>query len=381
MVNQFKHNLRINLSNLIGWRTNKKILVMESDDWGSIRNKDKTARDKLFGLGLEHNNNHFDLFDSLESDEDLELLFDLLNSIKDNKGNRAVITPMCNLGNPNFDKIIASGFSEYFFQPLHETVYDYPKSRNIIKLWNQGKELGVFIPELHGREHVNIERYMWIIQHHQAKHGLRKAAELKSLGYSSYKGQKYPNYMGALHPSYKSEIQVLHDRLLHGGKIFKDYLGYYPRVFVAPNAEEPKELEATLHKIGVKYLNRAKRRVYPIGDGKFEKEWNFLGSKNQYGQIKLNRNAYFEPVAFGLPHLSNDWVNGCLKEMEIAYRWSKPAVISCHRVNFVSGISNEIRDKGLIALKQLLTSALKKWPDLEFMSSFELGSTISQQYL
>jgi hypothetical protein len=37
MLSEIKQNLSRNLSNLPGWRTNRHIIVMESDDWGSIR--------------------------------------------------------------------------------------------------------------------------------------------------------------------------------------------------------------------------------------------------------------------------------------------------------------------------------------------------------
>jgi hypothetical protein len=37
MINSLKSTLSRNLTNARGWRTNRKIIVFESDDWGSIR--------------------------------------------------------------------------------------------------------------------------------------------------------------------------------------------------------------------------------------------------------------------------------------------------------------------------------------------------------
>jgi hypothetical protein len=37
MINSLKSTLSRNLTNARGWRTNRKIVVIESDDWGSIR--------------------------------------------------------------------------------------------------------------------------------------------------------------------------------------------------------------------------------------------------------------------------------------------------------------------------------------------------------
>lgn len=375
-MSKIKESLRRNISNIPGWRTSRKILVIESDDWGAVRIKDKAAYEALKKKGLNVDRIHYDSVESMESNEDLEMLFDLLQSFKDKKGRHPVFSPMCIMGNPDFEKIKKSEYQQYFFQPLHETLKEFPNSNRVLELWKEGFEMNLFIPEIHGREHFNVRRYMKILQSHEGKEGLRYAVEHHSAGPSAYKGINYPNYLGALHPEPKEEIAVLHNHIIEAGKLFKEYLGYQPRVFIAPNAEEPKELEYSLNQIGVKYLTRSKKRIYPLGDGEFAKEWNFIGKKNEFDQIILNRNAFFEPVSFGEQVQITDWVASCLKEIEIAFRWNKPALISSHRVNYVGSIRPENREKGLKELKRLLTSVLKKWPDVEFMSSYELGETI-----
>ncbi len=367
-----------NLSNFLGQRINSKILVFESDDWGSVRIKDKEAFLLLKQKGLNVSDKHYDSVESLESKRDLEELFELLLNFKDLNGNSAVFTPMCIMGNPDFEAIKSSGYDRYFFQPLHKTIKEYPNSERIIELWKQGFANQVFIPELHGREHVNVRRYLKILKKHEGKEGLRYALDYKSIGPSAFKSYKYPNYLGALHPDTKDEIPELHNQLIEAGNLFKEYMGYSPKVFIAPNAEEPKELEKTLHKIGVKYITRSKRRTYPLGDGKFKNEWNFIGKQNEFGQIILNRNAFFEPVAWGENHETLDWVDSCLKEIEIAFRWNKPAVVSSHRVNYVGSINPKNREKGLKELRRLIATVLKKWPDVEFMSSSQLGDIIAK---
>lgn len=375
-MNRIKECIRKNISNIPGWRTNRKILVIESDDWGSVRIKDKNAYERLKNKGLNVDRIHYNSVESLESNEDLELLFNLLLSFKDKNGNHPVITPMCIMGNPDFGKIKESDYQAYFFQPLHENLKQFPSSDRVLELWKKGYEQKIFIPEIHGREHINVRRYMKILQSHEGKEGLRFALEQHSVGPSGYKNLVYPNYLGALHPEAKDEITELHQYVLEAGKLFESYMGYQPRVFIAPNAEEPKELESSLHQIGVKYLTRSKKRVYPLGDGQFAKEWNFIGKQTEFNQTYINRNAFFEPVCFGEHEHISDWGASCLKEIEIAFRWKKPAVISSHRVNYVGSISPENRDKGLYELKKLLKAVLKQWPDVEFMSSFELGELI-----
>lgn len=367
-----------NISNMPGWKTKRKILVIESDDWGCVRIKDKLAYQALKNKGLNVDRVHYDSVESLESNEDLEYLFDLLKSFKDSCGNHPVFTPMCIMGNPDFERIRGSDFQEYFFQPLHETLSEFPKSDRLFNLWKNGYELNIFVPELHGREHVNVRRYMKTLQKHEGKEGLRYALQYHSVGPSGYNQFQYPNYLGALHPEGSDEISELHQYVLESGRLFQEYMGYQPRVFIAPNAEEPKELESSLNEIGVKYLTRSKKRVYPLGDGRFAKEWNFFGQKNEFGQIILNRNAFFEPVCFGEKKHISDWVESCIKEIEIAFKWKKPALISSHRVNYVGSISPGNRDKGLVELRRLLAAVLKRWPEVEFMSSFDLGEVIKK---
>jgi len=376
-MNRIKELIRKNLSNIPGWRTNRKIVVIESDDWGSVRIKDKSAYEALKAKGLNVDATHYDTVESLESNTDLEMLFELLLSFKDSKGNHPVFTPMCIMGNPDFEKIKAADYQQYHFQPLHETINEYPASNRLLSIWKKGYELNIFVPEIHGREHVNVRRYMQILQNHEGKEGMRFALEYHSLGPGKYKDFAFPNYLGALHPKTNSEIIELHGYIKEAGKLFNAYLGYAPRVFIAPNAEEPKELEKSLHEIGVKYLTRSKKRLYPLGDGAFAQEWNFIGKQNEYNQIVLNRNAFLEPVCYGEQEHITDWVDSCLKDIEIAFRWNKPAVISSHRVNYVGSINPKSREKGLVSLKRLLTAVLSKWPEVEFMSSYELGELIS----
>ncbi|MFZ4435685.1 MAG: polysaccharide (de)acetylase [Flavobacterium psychrophilum] len=377
-MNSLKEKIIKNISNIPGWRTSRNILVIESDDWGSVRIKDKSAYQALKNKGLNMDRIHYDSVESLESNKDLEMLFDLLQSFKDKNGNHPVFTPMCIMGNPDFEKIKESDYQQYFFQPLHETLKEFSQSDRVLELWKKGFEQNIFVPEIHGREHINVRRYMKILQSHEGKQGLRYALDYHSVGPSEYNGIRYPNYLGALHPEAKDEISELHQHILEAGKLFRQYIGYHPRVFIAPNAEEPKELEYSLKQIGVQYLTRSKNRVYPLGDGQFAKEWNFIGSKNVFDQVIINRNSFFEPVCFGEQENISDWVASCLKEIEIAFRWKKPAVISSHRVNYVGSIRPENREKGLNELRRLLISILKIWPNVEFLSSFELGKIIKE---
>ena len=115
-----------------------------------------------------------------------------------------------------------------------------------------------------------------------------------------------------------------------------------------------------------------------MGDGKFKKNYRYIGLKNSYGQRYITRNCFFEPSGMKLSS-NTDWVNNCLKEVETAFRWGKPAIISTHRVNYTGFLSPQNRANGLKQLHNLLNKIIKRWPSVEFLTSVELGHLIDNQ--
>ena len=66
-----------------------------------------------------------------------------------------------------------------------------------------------------------------------------------------------------------------------------------------------------------------------------------------------------------------------MRDIDLAFRLRKPAVISTHRVNFMGGLSTENRDRGISLLDNLLSAMLKRWSDIEFLDVVELGDAMS----
>jgi hypothetical protein len=72
-------------------------------------------------------------------------------------------------------------------------------------------------------------------------------------------------------------------------------------------------------------------------------------------------------------------IKNCLKDIENSFFFRKPAIITCHRLNFIGAISPKNRDNNLDILNELLTAILKKWPDVTFMSSDQLVDYINNK--
>jgi hypothetical protein len=80
------------------------------------------------------------------------------------------------------------------------------------------------------------------------------------------------------------------------------------------------------------------------------------------------RNVVFEPVI----NKKFDSIGHSMNQIEAAFNLKKPAIISSHRVNFSGFVNKENREYGLNNLKVLLNSIVKKWPDVNFVSSQQL---------
>jgi hypothetical protein len=132
-----------------------------------------------------------------------------------------------------------------------------------------------------------------------------------------------------------------------------------------------------IHKVlkegGVKYIDTPLVKNEHQGKGKYKKTFNYTGKKNKLGQTYLVRNVVFEPT----DDRGVDWVNYTMKQIEAAFRWNRPAIISSHRVNFCGHIDEGNRTEGLIALNNLLHRIVQRWPDVEFMAANELGDLVS----
>lgn len=70
------------------------MIILESDDWGSNRIASRDDFKNLVKAGiLNDKSSTYDRCDTIARTEDLEILFDILSSVKDKNGNSAIITP------------------------------------------------------------------------------------------------------------------------------------------------------------------------------------------------------------------------------------------------------------------------------------------------
>lgn len=369
-----KQTLTHNLLNIPGWRTKRHIVVIESDDWGSIRMPSREVYERLLKEGIRVDKCHYCSNDSIASEDDLSLLFDVLNSVKDKNGNPAVVTANALVANPDFQRIKEDDFEHYHYKLITDGLKEIKGCENVLDLWKEGGANGCFRIQSHGREHLNVARWMYYLRENYPE--TRLAFDLGVYGLSTnVTSEKRKSFLPAFDFTNKEEETMVNGIAADGLRLFEEMFGYKSTSFIAPNYTWGKSLEKTVGAYGVKYIQGQQRGKYKNSEGEDNKvRTRYMGRRNEYGQIDLWRNAMFEPSE----NAGKDWVSSCMKEIEIAFRWHHPAIICSHRVNFVGTINVANRDNGLKQLSILLKQIKQKWPDVEFMSSDQLGDAMNQ---
>ena len=352
-----------------GWRSRRRIVVLESDDWGAIRTSSRQAYDQLVAAGFPMDRSPYSL-DALETSEDLVMLFEVLEGVRDCDGRPACVTANMVMANPDFERIREGGFREYYWRPVGAALADDPRRRQVARLWEEGRRRGLFVPQLHAREHVRW--WEWLAAVRRGVPGARETFDLGMCGVPLAVKADLAFYS----PPYLSEEQLAEEGVdlevvvREGAELFGSHFGYRSVSAIAPNCCWTDQVEAVWWQAGIRYIQGKFLQVYPAGREVIRRP-HYLGEHSPSGCVYLIRNCSFEPLAE-----SAGCVERCLRQVAWAFRFGKPAVICSHRANYVGSISPDNRSRGLGLLADLLGGILRRWPDVRFMSTPELGDLI-----
>ena len=359
-------------TNLRGWKTKRKLVIFESDDWGAIRMPSKTAHRALSKAGIPVDRWRYDSLDCLEQRSDLENLFDLLNEFQDINGNPARFTFNFVMGNPDFQKIRDNGFSHFAHQHFYDS-YEQYYGDSLQPLWKEAMAQNVAIPQFHAREHLNS--LLWM---RDLRSGLAATRLAFDHGYygmitqTSSLNQK--SYLAAYWPENEDDLAQLKVIIQDGMQQFQQTFGYQSRTFIACNYVFPDDLEPVLADQGVSLIQGQRGNLRPDRESNWglKIDRRHTGQRNTLNQTYSVRNVMFEPFN----GRTQDPVAQALLQIAQAFRIGTPAIISTHRINYVSEMSVTHRDKNLDELRRLLSSMKDKWVDIEFITSSELAVEI-----
>ena len=359
-IKSFLHGIRTNFLGDI--RVKEKIIVIESDDWGAIRTPSKEVLAAFEEKGFDLSKSIYKV-DALESKTDIENLFDLLQSFKNYYGESPIITANSIMANPNFEKIKECNFETYHYELFTETYKKYPNHSTNLGLLKKGIENKLIYPQFHGREHLDIVRWMKALNS-----GDENVHFSFSLG-STYSGKADYAFMGAFDWSSKDDLPKQEEIVADGLRIFKEIFGFESRSFIAPCYCWDSALDNVLENSGVRILQGQRIQLAPTGTlNSYNLIPHHFGQKITNGLICNVRNVFFEPVN----NPTIDWANQAMAGIQAAFLMRRPAVISTHRVNYIGSIDERNASNGLNQLKSLLSQVLKKWPDVRFVTTNEL---------
>lgn len=361
------HALRYSLLNVPGHRFKEKLVLIQSDDWGSIRMPSNETRESLSKVKGLSTDDAYAYYDTLCDSEDLEALYSVLRKFKDNNGRHPVITANTVMANPDFSKMKADNYESYHKESLNQTFERY-QIESALQLWQEGASEGLMDFQFHGREHVNVP--LWLKALKEGPEAVRTAAHYEVFGLA-FEGLnlRKKNFQAAWDYHNVEERAQIIDSIIEGLQDFKNFFKRESLSVIAPSYTWSDEIEEVLMGLGVQDMQGIMFQKQPeIGKTDYRKRWRWTkrarASKPGY-QI---RNAFFEPAL----HKHKDQVGQTLIRMDQAFRMGKPAIISSHRINFSGGLDIRNRLDSLRQLEELLGKALKLWPDISFIGSSNL---------
>jgi hypothetical protein len=348
------------LKNIRGPKTKQRLVAICLDDYGNVRLHSRAAvealdKKRIFGTSP------FDLFDSLENSQDLECMLNTLSSVQDSLGHCAKLTALTNVANVDFERMQERGYSDYIYELLPETYQKLNGGyQDCMKLWLQGISSDLIRPEFHGREHLNLNILMSKLRNRDSD--IMTCFSLKTLARLKEPPGARASWTAAFEFDEPTELAEHQAIISDGIACFEKVFGDKPRVFNAPGGREHPCLYSHLKEVGLRVVERTYFQWVHQGGGKYTPSFAYPKSESRKSPSVSIRNCVFEPT-FGS---GVDWVSHTLRQIEYAFYWNRPAIISCHRVNFVGGICEKNRAKGLTALSQLLQEIVKRWPDVKF---------------
>lgn len=356
-----------------GWQTSRKIVVIESDDWGSLSIPSKEAYEALYDAGIEVDGDPYCTYDGLAGSDDLRALFDVLTAFRDRQGRHPVITANTIVANPVFSKIRASKFKKYHYELFTETLKRNPRTASAFDMWEEGMGKNIFFPQFHGREHLQVSAWLTALQrgNKQVLEAFRQGTFI--IPDSSHSDKRRQDFRAAFDIRSEQELVQAKESLTEGLRLFEQLFEYRSDSFIAPCYTWSRELESVLYKMDVTLLQGLAFQQEPVNENRsHRRRYHYLGKRNKWNQSYSVRNVFFEPVQ----NKNKNLVSLTLKRIGEVFRLHKPAIIGSHRLNYIGAMSKSSRDRTLNMLSTLLETMLMRWPDIEFLTSADLALII-----
>ena len=355
-----------------GYQCDIPTLVIESDDWGAVRVPSKSALKAYLDKFPDAELDQYQLFDTLDSADDVEMLQDVLCRHRGMNNCSPIATLNFAMANPLFENNNEVLGQNFLWEPVTETyrrVYGSRKT-SVDVISSQGIN-GVLRPQLHGREHLNVTAWRRGISEQSR---LRFAYKLQMPGLN---GGRYC----AIDALNRANTEIDHSKYLSDAQeLFMTTFGFASKSFIPPCYVISSSEEKFLPSLGIRCLQTKMRTNRSNQSGKLFGVPTIIGHSKKSHLSKSVRNCQFEPSMWMLRGVSSEeCVARGLRYIADAFKAHQPAVVCSHRVNYVGGIDKDNRAKCLGCLDVLLGQVVKEWPEVRFMSSDQLGELMWEE--
>ena len=155
-------------------------------------------------------------------------MYNVLSKYKGSDGKSPVFTAVSLVANPDFVKIKDSGFEKYYYKTIEQTLNEINYGE-VWTLWRKGIENRLFVPEFHGREHLNVTSWLRAL-----KNGDELALLCFEHGIWGYNNRNKYNlfYQSAFDLEFFEDLQSQKEIIEDGLKLFERLHGYKARFFV-----------------------------------------------------------------------------------------------------------------------------------------------------
>lgn len=309
-------------------------VLIESDDWG--------PGGDFHSLRLKH-------------------LLTALSRHQDSVNRSAILTANIVLSVPDMSKITKANDGGYY----RKTLKNFPE---IYKVMQAGIKEGVFIPQLHGLEHLNGKAFALLSLHHDPRISQAKITnnwwDWEALD-PPLQGHYVNGSSLPTTPIFETEAtEIIKDACC----IFEQLFGCPSLSTVAPcylwddtiEQQWSRQRISTIQTGGYRCSGRNETGQYYQ-----DKPLIRVGDKNNFKQIYLVRNIMYEPVD------GKNTKDSAYQEALIAHRQALPLTISTHRYNYTR--NEAVFESSLHGLNDLLQKITATLPNSRFLSSAELG--------
>lgn len=292
-------------------------------------------------------------YDSLETEEDLDMLYSLIENYKKQYPSFPVIT--ANFITHNVDY---SYTDKLTFKPLTEGFNG--DSQDVRNKYFYGIESGFIYPQLHGYSHYNLTE---VLKYFNTEEGKQSFANRFFFCRSTIK-KNLSFLQGEL-----SKDNYGKGKLTEAANTFNLLFGFSSKSIIPPTFIFDEIYFEDIKNNGITMLQSSNRLI-----DSFKKKYRYPYFRKKRNVVCSIRNSRLDPY----PGYDYNYEQ-CIASIQRAFDFKMPAIIDFHRVNISGRFAPEYRDRTLVQLRKLFDEIYRRWSDVKFINTETLNNILWQQ--